>query len=238
VWSYGISFVAGLVTVLSPCVLPVLPIVVGSAGQQHRHGPMALAAGLITSFVAVGMSISSVGIAIGFDGSIVRFVAATLLILVGAVLLSARLGHRFENAAAPLASRADRIMKHSFFTGLKGQFFVGALLGAIWSPCTGPTLGAAIGMAAQSGAQLKAAGIMIFFGLGASVPVLAIGYGAKSLLTRNRAHLLKVGEAARQAIGFILVIVGALVLAGFDKKLETLLLQNLPSGWVDLITQF
>jgi len=96
---------------------------------------------------------------------------------------------------------------------VKGQFLVGALLGAVWSPCTGPTLGAAIGMAAQSGTQLKAAAIMTLFGLGASAPILTIGYGAQSMLSRNRTRLLKFGAAARSAMGSILVIVGSLVLA-------------------------
>jgi len=98
-------------------VLPVLLIVVGSAGQQHRHGPIALAAGLIVSFVTVGMLISSLGIAVGLDSSIVRIAAATLLVVVGLVLLSAQLQHRFENAATPLAGSANRILQKPYFTG-------------------------------------------------------------------------------------------------------------------------
>ena len=236
-WSYGLSFAAGTITVLSPCVLPVLPIVVGSAGQQHRHGPAALAAGLILSFVTVGMTIASVGIAIGLDGSLIRVAGASLLAIVGLFLLSKRLQHRFENAATPLANSASQLMGKPVFSGLGGQFLVGALLGAIWSPCTGPTLGAAIGMATQSGTQLQAATIMTLFGVGAAVPVLAIGYGAQSLMTRNRGQFLKFGAMATSAMGFVLVAVGTFVLTGLDKKVETLLLNHLPSGWIELITK-
>ena len=81
-WSYGLSFAAGTITVLSPCVLPVLPIVVGSAGQQHRHGPVALAAGLVAAFVTVGMIVASIGMAVGLDSSSIGFGAASLLVIV------------------------------------------------------------------------------------------------------------------------------------------------------------
>ena len=236
-WSYGLSFAAGTITVLSPCVLPVLSIVVGSAGQQHRHGPAALAAGLVASFVTVGMTIASIGIAVGLDSSAIRFGAASLLIIVGLALLSKHLQHRFESVAAPLANSASRLMDRPLFSGLGGQFLVGALLGAIWSPCTGPTLGAAIGMAAQSGTQISAATIMVLFGLGAAVPVLAIGYGAQAMMVRNRGRFLRFGAAAKSAMGVVLMVVGGVVLAGLDKKLETILLNHLPSGWLDLITR-
>jgi cytochrome c-type biogenesis protein len=237
-WSYGLSFAAGAITVLSPCVLPVLPVVVGSAGQQHRHGPLALAAGLILSFTAVGTLVASAGMAVGLDGTVVRLLAAALLVAVGLVLLSASLQHRFEGIAAPLAGSASELLNSQVFGGFRGQFLVGALLGAVWSPCSGPTLGAAIGMATQSGILLKAGAIMVLFGLGASFPLLAIGYGAQSILSRNRAHLLRFGASAKSAMGLVLVIAGGIVLTGLDRKLETLILNRLPAGWVDLITRF
>ena len=236
-WPYALSFADGTITVLSPCVLPVLPIVVGSAGQQHRHGPVALAAGLTLSFVAVGMMIASVGIAVGLDGGIVRMVGAALLILVGVFLLSKRLQHRFENTAAPVASKASQWTEKPVFSGLAGQFFVGTLLGAIWSPCTGPTLGAAIGLATQSGTQLQAASIMTLFGVGASVPVLALGYGAQALVARNRNRFLAFGAKAKGAMGFALIAVGGFVITGFDKVMEAVILNRLPAAWLDFITK-
>jgi cytochrome c biogenesis protein CcdA len=237
-WAYGLSFTAGAITVLSPCVLPVLPVVVGSAGQQHRYGPLALAAGLIVSFAAAGTIIASAGIAIGLDTSMMRFVAAALLVVVGLVLLSSQLQHRVEGLAAPLVRGAGRLLERQSFSGLKGQFLVGALLGAVWSPCSGPTLGAAIGMASQSGTMLKAATMMLLFGAGAAVPILAIGYGAQSVLTRNRGRWLRAGLAAKAGMGVVLMFAGVMVLTGADKALETAILGHLPAGWVDLITRF
>jgi cytochrome c biogenesis protein CcdA len=236
-WSYGLSFVAGTVTFLSPCVLPVLPILVGSAGREHRYGPVALAAGLVASFVAVGMLVTTVGAAIGLDGALVRAAAAILLLLMGLILLSSRMQGRFSLAMAPVANAAERLLHQPFLAGLKGQFVVGSLLGAIWSPCTGPTLGAAIGLAAQSEGQMQAAATMTSFGLGASMPMLALAYGAQSLLARHRSRLLGAGSAAKTGMGLVLALVGLAVLAGVDKKIEALLLQAMPSGWIDLITR-
>lgn len=236
-WAYGLSIAAGAVTILSPCVLPVLPVVVGSAGQQHRHGPLALAAGLIVSFAAVGTVIASAGIALGLDSSLMRFVAAALLVIVGLVLLSAQLQHHLERTSGPLARAAGSLLDRKVFSGLGGQFLVGALLGAVWSPCSGPTLGAAIGMASQSGTILNAAVMMLLFGAGAAVPILAIGYGAQSLLSRNRGRLLRAGVAAKAGMGVFLIAAGGLVLSGADKVLEAAILGRLPAGWVDLITR-
>lgn len=117
-WAYGLSFAAGAVTILSPCVLPVLPIVVGSAGQQHRYGPLALAAGLIVSFAAVGIVVASAGIALGLDTSLMRVVAAALLVIVGLVLLSAQLQHHMERISAPLARGASSLLERKVLSGL------------------------------------------------------------------------------------------------------------------------
>jgi cytochrome c biogenesis protein CcdA len=237
-WTYGLSFAAGAITILSPCVLPVLPVVVGSAGQQHRYGPLALAAGLIASFAAAGTIIASAAIAIGLDTSAVRFIGAALLVMVGLVLVSSQLQHRVEGFAAPLAQGASRLLDRQAFSGLKGQFLVGALLGAVWTPCSGPTLGAAIGMATQSGTMPKAAAMMLLFGVGAAVPILTIGYGAQSLLTRNRGRWLRASLAAKTGMGAVLIFAGVMVLTGADKALESGILGRLPAGWVELITHF
>lgn len=236
-WAYGLSFAAGAITILSPCVLPVLPVVVGSAGQQHRYGPLALATGLIVSFASVGTIIASAGIAIGLDTSVLRFGAAAMLVIVGLVLVSSRLQHHVEGFAMPLARGASWLLDRQAFSGVKGQFLVGGLLGAVWSPCSGPMLGAAIGLASQSGTMMKAAAIMLLFGMGAAVPILAIGYGAQSVLTRNRARWLRAGLAAKAGMGAVLMFAGLMVLTGADKVLEAAILGHLPAGWVDLITR-
>ena len=90
----GLAFLAGLLTVLSPCVLPLLPIVFGSAASAHRLGPVALAAGVAISFVAIGLFIATIGFSIGLDAGLLRSAAAVLLVLIGFVLIMPPLQQR------------------------------------------------------------------------------------------------------------------------------------------------
>ena len=138
-----LALLAGVLSTLSPCVLPLLPIVLGAALTEHRFGPVALAAGLALSFVVIGLFVATVGFAIGLDQDIFRNVAAALLIVIGAVLLLPRLQAQVAVAAGPFGNWAQSQAGGMSRSGLAGQFAVGLLLGAVWSPCAGPTLGAA-----------------------------------------------------------------------------------------------
>src|SRR2546428_190368 len=123
------------VTASSPCVLPLLAVTVTTAFQRHRYGPLALAAGLAVSATVLGLVFALVGLAL--DRDLVRLSAAGLLILVGGVLLSARLQSGLTRLTAPVASTATALASRTAPGGLKGQLVLGALLGAVWSPCAG-----------------------------------------------------------------------------------------------------
>lgn len=235
--SYPLSFLAGLLTSLSPCVLPALPLVVGSAAQRHRFGPLALAGGMIVSFTLVGVTLSSAGHLLGLNGSALRIVAALFLLAAGLTMLSTRLQGVSARVLGPLASRASQLGASRRLSGPWGQFAMGALLGAVWSPCTGPTLGAAVGLATQAGGTLPAANIMLVFGIGASIPLLAVAYLARgAFLSRGGAAWL--GARGKALFGVILVGVGVAILFGVDKIVETALLSALPDWWVDMITRY
>jgi cytochrome c biogenesis protein CcdA len=137
------AFLAGVLSTLSPCVLPLLPLVLGAAVSEHRLGLAALAAGLALSFVAIGLFVATIGFSMGLDAGIFRGVAALLLLAVGLVLMVPRLQAQLALAGGPVSGWTDRRLGDLVATGLKGQFVVGLLLGAVWSPCVGPTLGAA-----------------------------------------------------------------------------------------------
>ena len=145
----ALAFVAGVLSILSPCVLPILPIVLGAAASEHRWGPAALAAGLAISFVILGLFVATIGYSIGLDDESFRTGAAALMIAVGVVLLVPRFQAQLAFAEAPLANWSDRYFGGSPESGISGQLSMGLLLGAAWSPCVGPTLGAASILAAQ-----------------------------------------------------------------------------------------
>jgi cytochrome c-type biogenesis protein len=234
----AIAFLAGVLTILSPCVLPILPIVLGAAASEHRWGPAALAAGLAVSFVAIGLFAATIGYSIGLDTELFRNIAAALMIAVGVVLLVPRFQERLALAGAPLANWSDHYFGAIRRAGLSGQILAGLLLGAVWSPCVGPTLGAASILAARGRDLGEVAATMLAFGLGAALPLAALGLLSREALLRWRAHLLSGGAHARMLFAVALVAIGAMVLTGLDKRIETFAVNESPQWLTDLTTRF
>ena len=160
----GLSFLAGVLSILSPCVLPLLPIILGTAQSEHQLGPVALAAGLALSFTTIGLFVATIGFAIGLDTDVFRAISAFFLIAIGIVLLVPRLQQQFAVAAGPVGSWVDERFGGFSATSLWGQFGLGVLLGAVWAPCVGPTLGAASILAAKGEDLGQVALTMLVFG--------------------------------------------------------------------------
>ena len=234
----ALALLAGVLSTLSPCVLPLLPIVLGAALTEHRYGPVALAAGVATSYVAVGLFVATVGFAVGFDQDIFRNVAAALLIVIGAVLLLPKLQSRLAVAAGPFGNWAHAQSGGMSTRGLGGQFALGLLLGAVWSPCVGPTLGAASVLAAQGKDLGHVAVTMLAFGIGAAAPLIVLGTLSREGLMRWRDRLLKAGKGGKYLLGSLLLVVGVLILSGLDKLLETALVDAAPAWLTQLTTRF
>jgi len=229
-----LGFAAGALGTLSPCVLPLLPLVVAGAVERHHLGPLVLAAGLAASATTIGFAVALLGFAL--DRDVVRVAAGALLLVVGAVLLIARLDVALARATTPLAARAAALLARLGPRGLAGQAVVGALLGALWTPCGGPTLGGAIGLAAQRRSLGAAAAVMAAYSVGAVVPVLLLAYGSRRLVARPD-RLARVMRVGKPAVGALLVLVGVLSVTGADKALEARLLDVMPAWLVDLTTR-
>lgn len=228
------ALAAGLLTVLSPCVLPILPIVFGAANSQHRFGPAALAGGVTVSFVAVGLFVATAGFALGLDASLFHRVSGALLVAFGAILLVPRLQAALETALSPFSTWAATRTSGQPGSGLWGQAGLGLLLGAIWSPCVGPTLGAASLMASQDKDLAGVALTMAVFGLGAATPLLVVGSLSRSALQKWRGGLSGAAHWGRWMLGVGMAAVGLLALSGLDHVLEAMLVEASPA-W---LTQF
>ncbi|POR50792.1 cytochrome c biogenesis CcdA family protein [Bosea psychrotolerans] len=234
----GFALLAGILSILSPCVLPLLPIILGTAVSEHRFGPVAVAAGLALSFTAIGLFVATIGFAIGLDTGIFRIAAATMLIALGLVLMLPALHARVAAAGGPLSNWTEQRFGGFSPSGLQGQFGVGLLLGAVWSPCVGPTLGAASVMAAQ-GQDLAAVTLtMLSFGVGAGLPLVALGMLSRARLTAMRNRMMAAGQGVKSALGGFLVAVGLLILTGWDKNLESKLVAASPEWLTRLTTSF
>ncbi|WP_420381730.1 cytochrome c biogenesis CcdA family protein [Novosphingobium sp.] len=231
-----LAYVAGALTILSPCVLPLVPIVLGSAAQKHRFGPLALAAGLVTSFTLTGLAVATLGTTLGFDSDRFRGLGAVLLMVIGAMLLIPAMQAVAERAAAPVANWAGQRKGHLERFGLAGQVGIGGLLGLVWSPCVGPTLGAATLLAAQGRNLGAVALVMLSFGLGVATVLLVLGLAARSLFTRWRARLARAGTGGKKALGALLLVVGVLLVTGGDHTIEGALLAISPQWLTNLTT--
>lgn len=236
--SFALSFLAGTLTAISPCVLPALPLIVGGAAQEHRYAPLSVAGGMILSFTILGVFFSTIGISLGIDQTIVRYISASILILFGVILFVPVFQEQLQKILNPISNLANAKLSTGRFKGLFGQFGLGCLLGAVWSPCVGPTLGVAVGLATQSAGLIQATVMMFLFGVGSAIPLVFIAYGSRRLFLSNRSRLVHLGRVAKPALGGILTVVGIAILTGFDKSAEAALLNVLPETWLNLISRY
>lgn len=236
--SLVLAFLAGVFSTLSPCVLPLLPVILGTAVSESLYGPAALATGLALSFVTIGLFFAVAGQSIGLDQSALRVFAGLLLVLIGATLALPALSYKFAEVASPVGNWVDSNLGGFSTGGLKGQFALGLLLGAVWSPCVGPTLGAASVLAAQGKDLGQVALTMGMFGIGAALPLLLLGMVSREAMLKWRNRLLGAGQGGKAVLGAILVLVGALVLTGLDKQLEAALVAASPEWLTELTTRY
>jgi cytochrome c-type biogenesis protein len=233
----SLALAAGVLSILSPCVLPLVPIVLGTAVAEHKFGPVALAAGLAVSFTAIGLFVATIGYSVGLDSEVFRRAGAVLLIAIGVVLVMPRWQARVALVAGPLSAWTEQKFDHASRGGLARQFGVGAMLGAVWSPCVGPTLGTASALAAQGRDLGQAALMMLMFGLGSALPLLLLGQLSREAQMCWRGRLLLAGNSGKAALGCVLIAGGALVLLNLDKAFEAWLIKALPQylmyfGWL------
>lgn len=236
--AYSLGLLAGLVSTLSPCVLPILPILLGSAVNAHPRAPLALAGGLALSYAFIGTGIAWAGASLGLDASAFQNAGAIILGLLGIVLLSSSLQRRFAAASAGLSNAGDQFLARMKLDGLRGQFTIGLVLGVVWSPCVGPTLGAAIVLASQGSQLPQVALLMGLFGIGAAAPVVVLAYVWRGALSGTRGKLLRAGQAGKLIMGIVLIAVSAMILTGLDHPLQSWLVDHSPAWLTNLTTRF
>lgn len=228
------GYAAGLLTLINPCVLPILPIVLATALQASPLGPVVVAGGMSLAFVALGLGVSTLGYALGLDEAVVADAGAVLMLVFGAVLLVPRFSQVFAGATAGVSTRADTAIDDIGRSGLQGQFLTGLLLGAVWSPCIGPTLGGAISLASQGESLAWAGAIMVSFALGVSTIILALGYGARSVIQRRQAMMRALAEKSRPIMGIVFIAVGLGILFRLHHLIEAWAIEHLPTWLIDL----
>jgi cytochrome c biogenesis protein CcdA len=233
-----LALLSGALSTLSPCVLPLLPIVIATAVQSHRWGAVALGLGLTLSFTVIGLFIATIGFSLGISAEVLRRAAGFLLLGFGLILVIPGLQQRFVALVGSVSGGGVSFSAKVDGEGLGGQFLVGLVLGAVWSPCAGPTLGAAATLAGSGQGFAQAAGIMLVYGLGAVLPLALIGSLSRPRLNALRQRLLAVASGGKLVLGALFLLIGAGIVSGYDHRLESWLVDASPDWLTDLTTRF
>ncbi len=233
----ALSVAAGALTTLSPCVFPLLPVIVGGAVQRHRAAPIAMGLGMAITFTLIGLLVGGLGGALSLAPDDVRRVGAWLLIAFGVVMLVPPLERRFSSLMTPLASSANAATAQVDGGALLGAFALGGLLGLVWSPCAGPLLGSTLALVATAGGAARGAFLLGLFGLGAALPLVGAAYASRAGFGRVREWVLAHADRAKRAMGALLLLVGVLILSGGDHAIEAWVNDRLPDAWLALTTR-
>ena len=230
--SIPLAYVAGVLSILSPCVWPLVPIVMSSAASQGKWGSVYLALGLSLAFALAGSLLAYVFLAIGLNPDALRLLAALLLLLIGAILIFAPLADWVSLKLSRLSGRLNLGSPES--ASALGQFGVGLLLGLVWLPCVGPTLGAAIALASMGQNMIMAFVVMFTFGIGTVSALMLAALASDRLLNRLRPGIMNNVGQGKKLLGILLLCLGLMVLTGVDKILETWALRVLPDWAISL----
>jgi cytochrome c biogenesis protein CcdA len=216
----------------------MLPLVVGGAMQSNRLAPVAMGAGMVVSFSLIGLLLGVLGPLLGIDSESVRQFGGVMLVAFSAVMLVPWLDARFSAWMSPIAASANAASTGLDEKSLLGALLLGALLGLVWSPCSGPLLGTALTLVASEGGAVRGAAILGIFGFGAAVPLVAVAYASRGGFTRFRDVVQGRIGIIKKAFGILIGLTGLAILSGGDKMLETWVLDRLPEGWIRLTTLF
>jgi cytochrome c biogenesis protein CcdA len=227
--SLPLALMAGVLSILSPCVWPLVPIVMASSSNSGKKGQLALALGLSVAFALAGGVLTFILFSLGLSPEVLRWFGAVMLVLMGVSLLLPKVANWLSLVLTKLTP--EQQTQHSEQNGVFNQFMIGMMLGLVWLPCVGPTLGAAIALASLGQDLLMASSVLFLFGLGTASALIITSIISTSVLLKFRPSVFSNVEKLKKLLGILLLILAIMVITGFDKTLETIALNYLPS-WV------
>jgi cytochrome c biogenesis protein CcdA/thiol-disulfide isomerase/thioredoxin len=222
----AVAFIAGLVTALSPCILPILPVVLASSTGGRRH-PLALIIGLVTSFAAFTLVVSQIVLRLGLSASLLRLAAVIILGLLGLSMIVPALGAHLESWLSRLPGLAPQGQSDS---GWRGGILTGATLGLVWAPCAGPILAAVTTLAATQRVNLATVAVALAYSIGVGVPLLIIAYGGQAVI-RGAPFFSRRTVAIQKAFGGLMIVTAVLIAFNVDVTLSASAASLLPAGW-------
>jgi len=224
------AFIAGVVTILSPCILPVLPFILSSSTGTDKRKPLGVVLGFVLSFTFFTLFLTTIVRLTGLSPDILRYFSVVILFLFGLGLLIPQFQVLLEKAFTMVAGK---VPNQSKATGLFGGLLVGFSLGLLWTPCVGPILASVITLALTGSVNSSAFFITFAYALGTAIPMLAIIKGGQSLLQRNQ-WLLKNSANIQKGFGVLMMLTAIAIFNNYDRKFQTFILQTFPQYSVGL----
>ncbi len=226
------AFLAGIVTVLSPCILPILPIVLSSSLTGGKKRPFGIVTGFILSFTFFTLLLSSIVKATGIPSESLRYGAIIMIALFGVSLLIPQTQVILEQFFSRISSVVSRVpflssqsnQDPSFVTGL----FIGISLGLLWTPCVGPILASVITLALTGSTNFSALFITLAYSIGTAIPMLAIMFGGRQLLQKNQWLLANTGRI-QKVFGVVMIAMSVALFFNIDRQIQTIILQTFPN---------
>jgi len=231
-----LAFLAGVVTIVTPCVLPIMPpLLAGSVGNRLR--PLLIVSGSIVTFTLMGGLFSVIGIAAGSLGNSLRLFFVVLIIGFGAVWVDEDINEIYMKYSSTLLNRFFRQPVNPEGESLLGAFVLGLSLGIVWIPCVGPILGAVLSFVAIEGNLLMGSLMLLSYSIGLGIPMLIIAYGGKRVsgqLEWSKRNSTRIKKLA----GWVLILTGLAMLFGIDQYIQSFLLPYFPEFETWLISVF
>lgn len=217
------AFIAGVITILSPCILPILPIILTGAVGSGKRRPIGIVLGFITSFTFFTLALSTIVKATGLPSDLLRNVAVVTIIGLGISMVLPQTQLFLEKLFSRFANAVPRTNSN----GLSGGFVLGLTLGLVWAPCVGPILASVITLAITSSVTFASVLITLAYALGTALPMFAVMTGGRQLLQKNQ-WLLENAAKIQQGFGVVMIAVGLSMLFQLDRQFQSLVLEKFP----------
>lgn len=223
------AFVAGVVTILSPCILPVLPVILSGAVEGDRRKPFGIIVGFVGSFTFFTLFLSSIIKITGWSADNLRAFSIIIIFIFGLNLLLTKLLSVWELVTGRLLRlipHPQEYEKHQ--TGFLSGLVLGGSLGLIWTPCVGPILASVISLALSGTVTSTAFLITLAYSFGTAIPMLAIISGGRRLLQKNPWLTANTGKI-QKGFGIVMIITAIGLATNADRKFQTWILATFPS---------